>query len=171
MKPNETLFDKRSYVFRKQRVHVDLEDRVRELLSGSAGSDTVRVVLGRVLGTSASGETQDVALPFASEAILDGSAHRFEPGLPGDMMSAVRGQLETCRESWEAEPAAVRRWAEVSVSESVSAEAAAIREALTVYCPGGRWHYQLQVGRMSGQPPTECRQRKEARRKIPRACF
>lgn len=155
--PLDQLAYQRKLTYRR-RVHANLEDRVREFLSASAGAKSIRVVLGRVVGR---GTQQNVALPFASETILDGPEHEFEAALPQDAFNTVLNRIEAERQAWErTPPRQPRRWQRFTVSEGMSPVPSTPSSELTIYRGGDSFHFQLQARAQVVQSGEERRERR-----------
>lgn len=143
----------------RRRLHVSLEEEACRFVdangAGSVSSSSSRatlagdlpmvsVALGRVVGR---GNDLDVVLPLGAEAVLDdaAAAHDFCAALPADAFAALAARLEEERTSWQRAPPTGRRWADISVVERASCAAVSPSATLTVFCPEGRFHYQLRA--------------------------
>lgn len=141
---------RRRLSFRRQIFQSDLEEFICNVLSRSAGSNSLRVLLGRVVCQ----DTQRaVVLPVNSQAILEERRHIFDPQLTQQEFKAILERLDAQYENWKRGDPAAGRWAEISKSSCTRPAPAEPRESHTVYCPEGGWHFQLQVGSNKGAKP------------------
>mmetsp|Transcript_101463 Transcript_101463/g.293512 ORF Transcript_101463/g.293512 Transcript_101463/m.293512 type:complete len:634 (-) Transcript_101463:73-1974(-) len=145
----------------RRRAHVSLEDALHRFVdsNGSARSAAggavpgssllLTVALGRLVGK---GNDLDVVLPIASEALLEGQGHDFSPALPPESFAALAARLEEERSSWQRTLTSARRWADVSVVQRASPAPLEPRATMTMYCPAGKFHYQLRIRNADSSP-------------------
>eukprot|EP00927_Polykrikos_kofoidii_P066160 TRINITY_DN61809_c0_g1_i1.p1 TRINITY_DN61809_c0_g1~~TRINITY_DN61809_c0_g1_i1.p1 ORF type:complete len:619 (-),score=84.55 TRINITY_DN61809_c0_g1_i1:356-2212(-) len=132
----------RRHVF-KRRLHVSFEDRMHAFLGRHAGTDMVRVAIGRVIGK---GTQRDIVMPIANPAIFEGDSHDFVPSLTQTAFDAIKARMDAQLASWQTSPVSARRWFDFRVDEVSTSAPPACAEALTVFCPEGLWHYQVRAG-------------------------
>lgn len=143
----------RRFCFRRH-LQDDIEAHFRHMIaehlstrSQSQSSTTLtqpglKVVFGRVVGEAGSSR-QDVILPFASETILQGHGHLFEPHIAVQLADACRLALAQKIEASHQE----KRWADTTMEEhEVQGNSnCSFAAVVTVFCPGSRFHYQLRL--------------------------